>query len=352
MKSFFKFSKTTRKWHFPVVAGLSVGIPMIAGWYMDNIEAGKLASLAGLSILYIQSDELTERMVILMTCCFGLMTSYAIGLLFSFNPFIAPVGLGLLSFWVHYSLYKLKLTRPPGNFFFIMVASTAICTPFHPESIPEKIGYVAMGVILTCGIGLIYSLLTLKENKESKNIADRGFGYTHIIESLTFGLVMAVSLAIALMLGIKNPYWVPISCLAVMQGSSSRHIWLRGTQRIVGTLVGLGITWLIATGNPTPLFMVIGITVLQMVVELLVVRNYGVAVVFITILTIFLTESGNRLSQDTNAIFLARMIDIFIGSVIGIIGGWILYHEKVHFYTTLQLRKSKVLIKRRKRNKL
>lgn len=44
------------------------------------------------------------------------------------------------------------------------------------------------------------------------------------------------------------------------------------------------------------------------------------------------------------------MIDIFIGSIIGIIGGWILYHEKLHFYTRLQLRKSKVLIKKAKRN--
>jgi hypothetical protein len=46
------------------------------------------------------------------------------------------------------------------------------------------------------------------------------------------------------------------------------------------------------------------------------------------------------------------MIDIFIGSVIGIIGGWILYHEKVHFYTIKQLRKSKVLIKKTKQKKV
>lgn len=43
------------------------------------------------------------------------------------------------------------------------------------------------------------------------------------------------------------------------------------------------------------------------------------------------------------------MIDIFIGSVIGIIGGWILYHEQIHFYTRLQVRRSKVLMKNRKK---
>lgn len=346
MDSFFKLNKSNRQWHLPIVAGVSVGIPMILGWYIDNIEAGKLASLAGLSILYIQSDKLVERMILLMTCCFGIMVSFTIGLFFSFNSFIAPIAFGLLSFGVHYSLHKLQLTRPPGNFFFIMLASTAICTPFHLESIPEKIGYLAIGTILTCGIGLIYSLLTLKKNKEPENLIHHKSGYTNIVESLIFGLVMAISLAVAFSLTIEKPYWIPISCLAVMQGSSSKHIWLRATQRVSGTLIGLGITWLIASGNPTPLIMVMSITLLQIIVEFLVVRNYGVAVVFITILTIFLSESGKQLTQDTNEIFFARMIDIFIGSVIGIIGGWILYHEKIHFYVTLQLKKAKVLIKK------
>ncbi len=45
---------------------------------------------------------------------------------------------------------------------------------------------------------------------------------------------MVVSLAVAFILGFENPYWIPISCLAVMQGSSSRHIWLRAVQRIIG----------------------------------------------------------------------------------------------------------------------
>lgn len=319
---------------------------MIFGLLIGKMEAGKLGSLAGLSILYIQSDKLAERMILLMTCCFGIMISYTVGLLFSFNPVMAPVALASWSFCVHYSLYKLNLNRPPGNFFFIMLASTAICTPFHAESIPEKIGYVAMGTIFTCAVGFIYSMLTLKENKETGSIPPGKEAYTTIVESLTFAFFMGLSLAIALSLKLEKPYWIPISCLAVMQGSSTKHVWLRGTQRIVGTLIGLGTTWLIAFGKPTPLFMVIAITLIQIIVEFLVVRNYAIAVIFITILTIFLSESGRQLSQNTNEVFLLRMIDIIIGSVIGIVGGWVLFHEKVHFQTTRQLRKSRLVLKK------
>src|SRR5690606_22915512 len=107
LKSFFTFNKTNRQWHLPIVAGLSVGIPLLLGWWMDNIEAGKLGSLAGVSILYIQSYRLIERMTILMICCFVIMMSYTVGLLFSFSQFLAPFALAFLSFAVHYSLYKL-----------------------------------------------------------------------------------------------------------------------------------------------------------------------------------------------------------------------------------------------------
>lgn len=151
---------------------------------------------------------------------------------------MASYTIGLLSFGVHYSLHKLGLTRPPGNFFFIMLASTAICTPFDIESIPTKVGYVAMGAILTCGIGWIYSLLTLEKSGEPQAKTHEKPSHTNITESLIVGFVMMISLAVAFSLKIENPYWIPISCLAVMQGSSSQHVWLRGAQRIIGTLIG------------------------------------------------------------------------------------------------------------------
>lgn len=316
MKSLLAFKNTDQQWHLPLIAGLSVGIPMLLGWLLDNMEGGKLGSLAGLSILYIQSYKLSTRMILLMTCCFGIMISYTVGLLFSFNAMVAPFALGILSFGIHYSLHKLRFTKPPGNFFFIMIASIAICTPFNYESIPEKIGYVAMGTILTCGLGLVYSLLTLNPTTESTGRIPQKKSTASIVESATFALFMGISLAVAFFLELDNPYWIPISCLAVMQGISTKHVWLRALQRILGTFIGLGITWLLFASNPSPLFIVIGFILLQIIIEFLVVRNYTLAVIFITILTIILAESGGELSMDINEVFMARMVDITLGSLI------------------------------------
>lgn len=326
MTSLFKLNKTQRKWHLPVVAGASVGIPLLIGYYSGQLEGGKLGALAGLSILYLQSNVLVERMMILMTCCFGVLLSYCVGIYGSAHPFLAPLALGFHSFVVHLSLHHLRLTRPPANFFFIMIASMAICTPFEPALIPEKVGFVALGTVSTCLLGFLYSVLTI--DQEGNTPLPQKEKHINISESIVFGLFMAISMVVALLTKFENPYWILISCIAVMQGSSAKNAGIRGIQRIIGTLIGVGLVGLISLLHPGPLFMIIGIIAMQITVEYFIVRNYTFAVVFITVLTIFLAETGGN-----SVTVWERFIDIFIGSAIGIVGGWALYQEKLHYYS-------------------
>ncbi|MEI6946293.1 FUSC family protein [Paraflavisolibacter sp. H34] len=323
-----EFKQTDRRWHFGVLAGLSVGIPLLAGYFTGHMPEGKLASLAGLVILYLHSHHLASRMLTLMACSFGIMVSFAVGLLFSFNPYGASLALGVFAFAVHGALYVLKMLRPPGNFFFIMVASTAICMPHHLATIPEKVGLVGIGTMVSCTLGLLYSLLTLKPSLPGPEVVTVVKNKeVHLVESLTFGLFVGLALLVAHLLQLENPYWAPTSCAAVMQGASTRHIWQRSVQRVGGTFIGLGLAWGILLLQPSQLALCLGIIGLQVTVELLVVRNYGLAVIFISILTILLAESGATLAHDPNDLLRARFFDILVGSLIGALGGWVLYHE-------------------------
>ncbi len=349
LQQLLEFRKSDRKWHFPVLAGLSIGIPLLAGYFTGNLQGGRLASMAGLVILYIHSLGVGSRMITLMACSFGIMVSFSAGSLFSFDPFVASLVLGLYAFVVHIALYYLKMTRPPGNFFFIMIASVAICMPFNLKAIPQNVGYIGIGTMISCALGLLYTLLTFKQQKQaSKVITIEKNKYVNIVESVTFGFMVGVALLIANLLQLENPYWVPTSCAAVMQGASTRHIWQRSIQRILGTFIGLGFTWGILLLQPTLLAICISIILLQIIVEWLVVRNYGVAAVFITVLTIFLAESGGTLTASPTDLITARFFDILIGSAIGAIGGWILYNERLHYRATRHIRKTRILISRRR----
>lgn len=76
------------------------------------------------------------------------------------------------------------------------------------------------------------------------------------------------------------------------------------------------------------------------------VRNYGIAVVFITMLTIFLAEPNIILIGEPDRLIVTRFFDILIGSLIGATGGWLLYHERIHFFAKKQMRRSRIIFKR------
>src|SRR5215218_1738792 len=70
LKELFEIRKTTRKWHMAVLAGLCVGVPIMGGYFIGNMADGKLASLAGLVILYIYPQNTGRQMTTLMACSF------------------------------------------------------------------------------------------------------------------------------------------------------------------------------------------------------------------------------------------------------------------------------------------
>lgn len=230
----------------------------------------------------------------------------------------------------------------------------AIVQPQNIENITKNIGNVAFGVMIACLIGMVYSLITLKNpmKEERRSVVFYSNKYTNITESIIFGTTVGVSLLIANLFQMPKPYWVPISCMAVMQGISTSHVWARAIQRVGGTFIGLFLVWTILQFNITVLGICLCIMILQIIVEFLVVRNYALAVIFISMLTIFIAEPSNHLILNAGNLIEARLADTVVGSIIGALGGWMLYHERIHFYTKKQVRKSQILFRKMGSRKL
>lgn len=344
----FKLKQTESLWHIPFLAALCVGIPLLTGLYFNQMKPALLSSLAGLVILYIPNASLANRMMTLLVCSFGFMVSYTIGICFSFNYIISSIVFGLFAFAVHWLALYFR-AKPPGSFFFIMIASMASCQPFEPSAIPQKIGLVGLGTMTACLLALFYSVLMLKKQGQKSTTLSMTFvrnKYADVVEAMILGMFMLVSLLAGHLLKLQNPYWIPISCLAVMQGATLYTIWQRGFHRILGTFIGLGLAWLVLSINRTPLSICLTIIVLQFIVEMLVTRHYALTVLFITPMTILLAEANGSMIQNPDQLIYVRFWDISIGSVIGIVGGWFIHHEKIRYHAALQLRRAKVLIKK------
>ena len=68
---------------------------------------------------------------------------------------------------------------------------------------------------------------------------------------------------------------------------------------------------------------------MQFLIETIVVRHYALAAMFFTPLTILLTEINNPQLTNPQLIISARFWNIFLGSLLGLVGGFLIHNEKV-----------------------
>ncbi|WHF52846.1 FUSC family protein [Chryseobacterium gotjawalense] len=346
VKSLVEIKKTERLWHFPFLAGICVGVCLFIGWYFQKPAYGNLASIGALVILYFTQAPLAKRMIHLCVCAFGFTLSFALGSVLSFNPYVSAAALGLIAFLAHLISTYFDIP-PPGNFFFIMIGAVAISLPFEFESIPVRVGLVSMGAMLSVCLAFFYSVFIAKkaEAPKARRVLKKK-RYTGIVESLILAVAMFSALLTANILEMKSAYWIPVSALAIMQGKDLLHTRQRNLHRIIGTFIGMGVTWIILILEPKGLALVLIIAGLQFVIELIVVRNYGLAVIFITPLTIFLAENSSGAMINVNELMGARILDTVIGSLIGLAAGWFLHHHTLIATIEKKIRGTKMKLNR------
>ena len=93
------------------------------------------------------------------------------------------------------------------------------------------------------------------------------------LDSIIIGLLVGISLAIAQPLALDKANWVPVSCLAVLQGVTLRASWNRTMHRILGTTLGLGVTWALLPVLKDGWAIALAITLLTFLIETAVVRH-------------------------------------------------------------------------------
>ncbi|NML48208.1 FUSC family protein [Ramlibacter sp. G-1-2-2] len=310
---------SNRPWQMPLAAALASGLPLLIAAWHGQVGQGVAASLGGLAFLYMPATPLSHRMAWLMACAFGLAGSYTLGLLCHLLPALVVPMLALITILVT-MVCRFYAVPPPGSLFFVMAAAIAAYTPVSAAAFAGQVGLVTMGAVLACSIALCYGLW-VDHPRGQPPAVQRDFGFV-VLDPVVIGLFVGLSLAIAQLLGLERPYWVPVSCLAVIQGVTFRAVWTRQLHRIAGTGVGLLLFWALATWLPLDAWTIaIGVTVLTLVVESIVVRHYAAAAVFFTPLALLLAEGAQLGTMLPQGLIRARFLDTVLGCLAGLAGG-------------------------------
>lgn len=313
-----RIARSDRHWSMPFGAALASGTPLLVGAYFGHLAYGLVSSLGGMVFLYLPLSSLQHRMVWLMACGFGMISCYTLGLL---SHLVAPILVPVLIAMAVLVMMCVRLysVGPPGGLFFIMSTAIGAYTPLTVEQFPTLVGLNALGCLLAGIVAFFYSLYALRLSPPQAPAAKAVAGFdVMVLEPVVIGSFAGIALGIAQLLQMDRPYWVPVSCLAVIQGASLRAVWNKQLQRILGTVFGVGVAWACLVGAPGPWAVAAMVMALSFVVETLVVRHYASAAVFITPLTILLADAATLGHGSPALLIRARLVDTVLGALIGL----------------------------------
>ena len=151
--------------------------------------------------------------------------------------------------------------------------------------------------------------------------------------ALGVGLATAASILVlyALVRDVQTHlYWViAFSALVLHQGGPRVARTYRAVHRLLGTLVGLGLFLLLALAEPAGWWMVAVVVSLQFAIELLVARNYGLAVTLITPLAL-IVSTGGRFDGEPWGLVGERLLDTVVGVTVALVVVWTVGRRAPH----------------------
>jgi len=144
-------------------------------------------------------------------------------------------------------------------------------------------------------------------------------GSSVVVVVARVGIAAVVAGSVATTMGLEHVYWsIAAAVLVLHYGHDRRRTLERAVQRLVGTWIGLVLAAPILYWHPQGLWLAAAVMVLQFVIEMLVVRNYAVGVVFITAIALLMATAAHP-SVDVSQELLARGIDTALGCAVAIV---------------------------------
>jgi uncharacterized membrane protein YccC len=135
--------------------------------------------------------------------------------------------------------------------------------------------------------------------------------------AVRLGLAVAGGATLGRGLGLGHSYWVGLTAAAVLLASNLTGALRRSIHRVLGTVVGVGLAYLVLAGRPPSIVVVIAAIACQFTAEIFVVASYGTAAVFLTVLALAVFSLGAP-EANIGAAVESRLWDTALGAGVAV----------------------------------
>ncbi|GAA1439956.1 FUSC family protein [Leifsonia poae] len=315
-------------------AALAVGVPLLVLLAVGRLDLTAYATFGAFTALYGRNEPYRLRIRSVSVGAVALLVSITLGILVAAlgEPLwlLAPLLLVIVAGGTLLAATFQLIPAQPLFFVFALLVCAAVPTP-AADIVPRVLLAASVAVfswlltmsgwLLRRARGLdrgVFGELFFKELRRAPSV-DRG-----AVRDLRVWLTIAQNLlgvliagGIALLFGLGHAYWAIVSLVAVIPPARSAHSISRSVHRIVGTVVGVGVTVLLLFWSPPPLFVIAVIVVCQVFAEILVGRHYGSALVFITPMALSVSHLVSPVPLSVLAV--DRVLETVLGAGVGIV---------------------------------
>ena len=314
-----------------VRAATAVAVPLLILWAVGRLDLAAYATFGAFTALYGRNEPYRLRIRSVSVAAVALVLAIALGTVVAvlgeplalLVPLLVVVVAGGTLLATTFQL----LPAQPLFFVFALLVCAAVPTP--ADEVWLRIGLAMLSAVFSWLLtmsgwavrrlaGTASNPVFLKSLQRTPAVDRTAIRdarvWLSVAQNVT-GVVVAGGIALAF--GLGHAYWAVVSLVAVIPPARAAHSLSRSVHRVVGTIVGVGVTVLLLFWSPPPLFVIGVIVVCQVFAEVLVGAHYGTALVFITPMALSVSYLAAPVVLSTLAV--DRVLETVLGAAVGVL---------------------------------
>lgn len=313
------------RWPLATQAAIGIAAPIAVMTLIGQAPLGYVAASGAFTVLYAGSAAVVDRARVLPVVAASLLVSAALGVFVAGNALVVSIGVVVVATVSAALAFGFRL-GPPGPLFFVLVyglsahvvASGAIAPLVYLAALA---GGCAFSYLVALAPLALPRIRRIPARPLREILPGPAWNADSRMLLIRVVIVSIVGVLLGLVVDPDRTYWIVGSAVAVIGVAAARRAaFQRGLHRMLGTVVGAGLYILLALLHPAGIWLALLLGLLQFSIELVVVRHYALALVFITPLVLLLTgaATGSIGSLDVAG---ERIVDTIVGAVLGAASG-------------------------------
>ncbi|MGO3886811.1 MAG: FUSC family protein [Mycetocola sp.] len=296
-----------------------LGVVMLMGTYAWI----PYASFGAMAIVFSRSPRLPERLLSQSVGALGLFTAVLVGTLLGAVGAPIPVAIvaAALLGAAGTTLVDAVGVRPSGTLFFMFAYTVAEAQGSWQILLPALV-ITASASLVAIVVGSA-PLLRRPEQRAALRTAVAVLpARVHSVRLLalragTVALAVAVAGIVGWWIAPDHYGWSMVAAVVPLAAFDVRHRIGRAWERIAGTLVGVGLAYILLELSVAPWMTVIMVAVMQFLTEVFILHSYAVATVFITPLSLLMMSFAGGV--DSSQMVTERVSTTVCGALIGLV---------------------------------